>query len=488
LSEAAEASQQAPPPPRPRQRRAGNGSRGGGGTSVTKTPEAAATTTAPTTTTPTPTTTDTPPPPTTQGHALYIIDLLAQAHRMAHGLAPANLSTADGNTRTGVAHGLAQLVLSLLRRRARAPATHLAVVVDAPGATWRHERYPQYKAQRLPSPPGFREEVGRALELLAALGLPILAVPGVEADDVVASLAVRALRARAVGGGGEGGGGGGGRGRPANPNPEPHFYFSDVVIVSPDKDFFQLLSLDESRLSLLRLVKSGAEGNTGSGGGVDGGALTTARDFLRLRPELSPWGCSAWADVLALMGDSSDNVPGVKGVGEKTALALVGACGGVEAVLEAARALEEEEGGGAGKKGRPSDGDGDDGGNNTRSNNPLATVKLNRKQREVLASAEGRAAARLALDLVTVQKDLRVPPLRDLGPWGDEGGEEEDEAPPPSPSLQHPPPSDLRESLRLRVPADGGARLMAVLDALEMRKASEQYSKLLSKWASEGRV
>jgi 5'-3' exonuclease len=436
---------------------------------------------------------------------------------MAHGLAPANLATADGRERTGVAHGLAQLVLSLLQAkggggggrrasastsssdaasssaatspRTRPAATHMAVVVDAPGATWRHERYPQYKAQRLPSPPGFREEVGRALELLAALGLPILAVPGVEADDVVASLAVRALRARAVVGG-EGGESGGDA---TTPTPTTPLFFSDVVIVSPDKDFFQLLSLDASRLSLLRLVKTGAEGNTGSGGGrVDGNALTTARDFLRLRPELAPWGCAAWADVLALMGDSSDNVPGVKGVGEKTALALVGACGGVEAVLEAARGLEQEEEKGAveGKKAhrRTTTTTSSTSSNN---NNPLAGVKLNRKQREVLASAEGRAAARLALDLVTVQKDLRVPPLRDLGPWGGAGGEEEEgeyAARAMALSSSPPPASDLREALRLRVPADGGARLMAVLDALEMRKTSEQFSKLLRVWASEGRV
>ena len=152
-----------------------------------------------------------------------------------------------------------------------------AVVFDAPGPTFRHDVFPEYKAQRKPTPEEFKPQVPLLRQLLDALGYPVVVETGVEADDVIASMARVAV----------------GEGR-------------EAVIVSSDKDLLQVLA---PGVRMLRPVKG----------------ITTLKDYdessfsdeYGFSPRFVP-------DYLALLGDTADNVPGVAGIGEKTALQLIG--------------------------------------------------------------------------------------------------------------------------------------------------------------------
>ncbi len=152
-----------------------------------------------------------------------------------------------------------------------------AVVFDAPGPTFRHELYKEYKAQRKPTPEEFRPQVPLLRELLISLGYPVIVEKGVEADDVIASLALTTVR----------------EGR-------------EAVIVSSDKDLMQVLA---PGVKMLRPVKG----------------ITTLKDYDEISFEREyGFAPSSMIDYLALLGDAVDNVPGVAGIGEKTALQLIG--------------------------------------------------------------------------------------------------------------------------------------------------------------------
>ncbi|MDR2175671.1 MAG: DNA polymerase I [Synergistaceae bacterium] len=161
------------------------------------------------------------------------------------------------------------------------------VVFDAPGPTFRHELYKDYKAQRKPTPEEFKIQVPLLRDLLTFMGCPVVAEPGVEADDVIASLA------RAVAG--EGG---------------------EAVIVSSDKDLFQVLAPGVRMLRPVRGITALKD--------YDEAAFTEEFGFP---PQSMP-------DYLALLGDASDNVPGVPGIGEKTALQLIGEVGTLERLFD----------------------------------------------------------------------------------------------------------------------------------------------------------
>ena len=150
-------------------------------------------------------------------------------------------------------------------------------VFDAPGPTFRHELLPQYKATRKPSPDEFKQQVPLLQELLRKMGCPVLVEPGVEADDVMGSLALRAVQAG-----------------------------YQAVILSSDKDLQQVLG---DGITMLRPIKSG----------VSAAATYDAAGFE------SEYGFppSSVPDYLALLGDTADNVPGVAGIGQKTAAQLI---------------------------------------------------------------------------------------------------------------------------------------------------------------------
>jgi len=222
------------------------------------------------------------------GQRLFLIDGYALIYRAFFAMLSRPLTTSRGEN-TSVAWGITNFLLRLAERHR---PEFVAWVHDA-GTSFRHERYPEYKATRekldAELQQDFDQSVRRVEALLHAFRVALIAVDGYEADDVIATLAARGAAAGL-----------------------------DVVIVSGDKDFYQLVG---PRVSLL---------NPGRGGpaAVEEQFVTetNARERLGVPPEQT-------VDFLALVGDSADNVPGIRGVGEKTAVKLLQQYGTLEAIL-----------------------------------------------------------------------------------------------------------------------------------------------------------
>ncbi|XP_078441213.1 5'-3' exonuclease family protein isoform X1 [Wolffia australiana] len=174
--------------------------------------------------------------------------------------------------------------------------SHVAVVFDHDGSTFRHMLYPSYKSNRIPMP----DTVGQGLQYMKAsikaMSIKVIEVPGVEADDVIGTLAVKSVASG-----------------------------FKVRIVSPDKDFFQILS---PSLRLLRVAPRGS-------GMVSFGLEDFAERYGILEP-------SQFVDVVALTGDQSDNIPGVHGIGNVNAVKLITRFGTVENLLSCVDQVEEE--------------------------------------------------------------------------------------------------------------------------------------------------
>jgi DNA polymerase-1 len=198
--------------------------------------------------------------------SLYIIDALNFLFRAFHALPP--LTTVN-QVPTGAVYGLAQMILRIEREQ---KPTHLCVVFDAPGPNFRHQVFTGYKADRPPMPPELAAQITLTHDLVDAFSLPVLAVPGVEADDTIATLARSAVAAGLK-----------------------------VVICSSDKDLMQLIG---DHISLLDTMYNRLVGPA----------------EVQAKFGVSP---DKVGDVLALMGDSVDSVPGVAGVGPKTAAELI---------------------------------------------------------------------------------------------------------------------------------------------------------------------
>jgi DNA polymerase-1 len=212
---------------------------------------------------------------------LVLIDGSSYLFRAYHALPP--LSNADGEP-TGALFGVVNMLRDTLRQR----PDRIAFVLDAEGPNFRHALYPEYKANRPPTPPDLKAQVGPMVEVVEALGIPVLRVPGVEADDVIGSLAVRAAA--------DG---------------------YEVLISTGDKDFAQLVGPH------VRLV------NTMTRTSMDRDAVI---EKFGVPPERI-------VDFLALTGDAIDNVPGVEKCGPKTAAKWLGAYGTLEGVIAHADAI-----------------------------------------------------------------------------------------------------------------------------------------------------
>ncbi|VFM96980.1 MAG: DNA polymerase I [Candidatus Kentron sp. G] len=213
---------------------------------------------------------------------LVLVDGSSYLYRAFHAM-PA-LNTSRG-TPTGAVYGVGNMLRTIL---ADAP-DYMAVVFDAKGKTFREERYPEYKANRPPMPEALQRQIEPLHELVRALGVPILEIPGVEADDVIGTLA---SQARVAG--------------------------LSVVISSGDKDFAQLVTEDVILLNTMnasRLDPAGVE------------------DKFGIPPALM-------VDYLALVGDTSDNVPGVPKVGPKTALNWLRTHGSLDGIVANAEAVK----------------------------------------------------------------------------------------------------------------------------------------------------
>ena len=193
---------------------------------------------------------------------LLLVDGSSYLYRAFHALPP--LSSSRGEP-TGAVLGVLNMLNKLIKEES---PDRVAVVFDAPGRTFRDDLFDQYKAHRTPMPDDLRSQLAPLLDAVSASGLPLLRVEGVEADDVIGTLALR---------GADGG--------------------FDVLISTGDKDMAQLVG---PRITLV---------NTMSNTRLDRAGVKTKFDVY---PEQI-------VDYLALVGDSSDNIPGITGVGPKTA-------------------------------------------------------------------------------------------------------------------------------------------------------------------------
>lgn len=204
---------------------------------------------------------------------LVLVDGSSYLYRAFHALPP--LATSSGQP-TGAIKGVLNMLNSLVKNY---PQSVIAVVFDAKGPTFRDELFAAYKAQRPPMPDDLRNQIQPLHACVSALGFPLLCVEGVEADDVIGTLATQAA---ATG--------------------------QQVIISTGDKDMAQLVN---DQISLV---------NTMTNSYMDTAGVV---EKYGIGPELI-------IDFLALMGDKSDNIPGVPGVGEKTALALLQGLGGLD--------------------------------------------------------------------------------------------------------------------------------------------------------------
>ena len=262
-----------------------------------------------------------------------------------------------------VQYSVAHAILGVLELE----PTHLAVCFDAKGKTFRHEMFTDYKANRPPTPPELKETIPRVIEMVRRMGVPLLMTSGVEADDIIGTVARRSVE----------------RGL-------------HVSVVSPDKDFFQLLG---PRVRQLR--PNGRNGDSSKGADYDEQALNDGglapgtngfgphgfkelsarglvpyleRDF---RAEFGGLDPAQFVDLLAMVGDSSDNIPGVEGIGPKTAPKLLGEYGNIEGCV--ANAMEIR----------------------------------NKRVRESLGSERGAATAHLCRSLVKIRTALSDPTINE---------------------------------------------------------------------------
>ncbi|WP_154173080.1 DNA polymerase I [Vibrio metoecus] len=204
---------------------------------------------------------------------LILIDGSSYLYRAFHAY-PGTMS--NGEIPTNAIYGVVNMVRSMMRQFA---SDRIAVIFDAKGKTFRDEMYDQYKANRPPMPDDLRCQVEPLHQVIRAMGLPLLAIEGVEADDVIGTLARQASQA----------------GMP-------------VLISTGDKDMAQLVDDNITLINTMTNVVLDREG---------------VIEKFGIPPELI-------IDYLALMGDKVDNIPGVPGVGEKTATALLQGIGGLD--------------------------------------------------------------------------------------------------------------------------------------------------------------
>jgi DNA polymerase I len=250
---------------------------------------------------------------------LHLIDGSGYVYRAFHAL-PA-LSTSRGLP-TNAILGFAKVVSKLLREEA---PDHVAVVFDAPGQTFRDALYAGYKESRGPMPDELRPQIPYIRRLVAALRLPVIEEQGVEADDVIGTLTAQATAAGV-----------------------------QTVVVTGDKDMMQLV---DERTTLFDTFRDRRIG------------MAEVERRFGVPPAHVP-------DVLGLMGDAIDDIPGVRGIGEKTAMALVQRLGPVESILERLDLVE------------------------------ASGLRGARKLREALAhEAE---AARLSKALATIRRDVSI--------------------------------------------------------------------------------
>ncbi|MCX2758147.1 DNA polymerase I [Vibrio sp. Sgm 22] len=208
---------------------------------------------------------------------LILIDGSSYLYRAFHAY-PGTMS--NGDIPTNAVYGVVNMLRSMMRQFA---SDRIAVIFDAKGKTFRDDMYPEYKANRPPMPDDLRCQIEPLHNVIRAMGLPLISIPGVEADDVIGTLA---SQASALG--------------------------MPVLISTGDKDMAQLVDDNVTLINTMTNVVMDREG---------------VIEKFGIPPELI-------IDYLALMGDKVDNIPGVPGVGDKTATALLQGIGSIEKLYQ----------------------------------------------------------------------------------------------------------------------------------------------------------
>lgn len=213
----------------------------------------------------------------TQTAPLILVDGSSYLYRAYHAMPP--LTNSDGES-TGTIYGVINMLRKLIRDY---KPEHMAVVFDAKGKTFRNDLYAEYKATRPPMPDDLREQIAPIHEIVNAMGLPLLCVDNVEADDVIGTLAKQATAAGI-----------------------------ETVISTGDKDMAQLVSEHVTLVNTMNNSKTD---------------IAAVQEKFGLTPQQI-------VDYLALMGDKVDNIPGVDSVGPKTATKLLQQYGSLQGVIE----------------------------------------------------------------------------------------------------------------------------------------------------------
>jgi DNA polymerase-1 len=210
---------------------------------------------------------------------LYLIDGMSLVFRAYHAFIKSGLTSPDGEL-TGAVFGFANMLTSIIEKQ---NPGNLAVVFDSREPTFRHEKYEEYKANRDEFPEDLEPQLERIKELLDIMNIPRFRKSGYEADDIIGTISRRAAQNG-----------------------------SDVYCITSDKDFYQLVQ------DHVRLLKPSRKGSDFDEIDIEG-----VKEKFGVEPEKV-------IDVLALMGDTSDNIPGVKGIGPKTAAPLIQQFGSLE--------------------------------------------------------------------------------------------------------------------------------------------------------------
>ncbi|WP_027698048.1 DNA polymerase I [Vibrio litoralis] len=210
-------------------------------------------------------------------NSLILIDGSSYLYRAFHAY-PESMN--NGNIQTNAVYGVVNMLRSMMKQFS---SERIAVVFDAKGKTFRDEMYSEYKANRPSMPQELRDQIEPLHNIIRAMGLPLICVPGVEADDVIGTLSSQASK----------------QGMP-------------VLISTGDKDMAQLVDDNVTLINTMTNVVMDREG---------------VIEKFGLPPELI-------IDYLALMGDKVDNIPGVPGVGDKTAVALLQGLGSLETIYQ----------------------------------------------------------------------------------------------------------------------------------------------------------
>ncbi|NRD72044.1 DNA polymerase I [Shewanella sp. VB17] len=207
---------------------------------------------------------------------LILVDGSSYLYRAYY--APPHLTNSKGEA-TGAVYGVINMLRSLLNQY---KPSQMAVVFDAKGKTFRNDMYQEYKAQRPPMPDDLRTQIEPLHNIIRALGLPLICISGVEADDVIGTIATQASQAGRA-----------------------------VLISTGDKDMAQLVDANVTLINTMTNTVMGPE---------------EVSEKFGVGPELI-------IDLLALQGDKADNIPGLPGVGEKTAVAMLTGAGSVKHIL-----------------------------------------------------------------------------------------------------------------------------------------------------------